>query len=171
MARAPPIFPHAETSACPAVGQLGNRLADLFGQRLGPFAATCIITVETGLAGARSRRTSRYFHLPPDGTHEGGGSDDDAPNATPICASPSGKCRGCSAATPHRDNLVTSAPSRGCRAQPTFVQFTLGQAAQWRSAGIACGFAVVPYKIPDLWGRARSINLHESNHWVTQLGN
>src|SRR5262245_16077 len=52
------------------------------------------------------------FPLPPDGTHEGGGSDD-APNATPICASPPGKCRGCSAATLHRDNLAASARSGG----------------------------------------------------------
>ncbi len=37
MACALPILPHAETSACPAVGQLGNRLADLFGKRARTF--------------------------------------------------------------------------------------------------------------------------------------
>jgi hypothetical protein len=37
MARAPPILPRAETSACPAVGQLGNRLDDLLGKRARTF--------------------------------------------------------------------------------------------------------------------------------------
>jgi hypothetical protein len=108
MARAPPIFPHAETSACPAVGQLGNRLDDLFGQRARIFCRYLLITVETGLAGAGSRRTSRYFHLPPDGTHEGGGRTTRQTRHRFALRGPE-KRRGCSAATPHRDNLVASA--------------------------------------------------------------
>ena len=37
MARALPILIHAETSACPAVGQLVNRIDDLFGKRARTF--------------------------------------------------------------------------------------------------------------------------------------
>src|SRR5262245_22361158 len=37
MAHAPPILPHAETSASSAVGQLGNRLDDLLEKRARTF--------------------------------------------------------------------------------------------------------------------------------------
>jgi hypothetical protein len=88
--------------------QLGNRLDDLFGQRARIFCRYLLITVETGLAGAGSRRTSRYFHLPPDGTHEGGGRTTRQTRHRFALRGPE-KRRGCSAATPHRDNLVASA--------------------------------------------------------------
>jgi hypothetical protein len=59
MARAPPIFPHAETSACPAVGQLGNRLDDLFGQRARTF---CRYLHHNGGDRAGWRPFSADFH-------------------------------------------------------------------------------------------------------------
>src|SRR5262249_37526021 len=49
--------------------------------------------------------------------------------------------------------LSRAPPAGALQSAAHLVQFTLGQAAQWRSAGIACGSAVVPYKIPDLWDR------------------
>jgi hypothetical protein len=118
---------------------------------------------------------SRYFHLPPDGTHEGGGSDD-APNATPRAGAassmlfvPVGGFRLILNRMPeplHNEfrNLARSAAQsrnverKPCtavsRGPPCPIHTWPGGPMAKRCAGIACGSAVVPYKIPDLWDRA-----------------